>query len=218
MLTVPPQLSVAVAEPVFAGAVESPHCNCLSGGQVITGGVVSTKVMCWTQVAMLPQLSVAVQVRSMPALPVQLAGVGASLKVMPGSPPQLSVAVARPVLLGSVESPHCNCLSGGQVITGSGVSTKVMCWTQVAMLPQPSVAGEVRSMPALPVQLAEVGASAKVMAGLPPQLSVAVARPVLLGSVESPHCNCLSGGQVITGAVVSLTRKLWLQVREQPLL
>src|SRR5881396_3828598 len=169
----PPQLSVAVARPVLLGSVESPHCNCLSGGQVITGGVVSTKVMCWTQVAMLPQLSVAVQVRSMPALPVQLAGVGASLKVMPGSPPQLSVAVARPVLLGSVESPHCNCLSGGQVITGAVVSTKVMCWTQVAVLLHPSVAFQVRSIPGTPAQPAGVPASVWLIDTAPPQLSVA---------------------------------------------
>jgi len=40
---VPLQLSVAVAVPVFAGAVEAPHCNSVSGGQVIVGAVVSTK-------------------------------------------------------------------------------------------------------------------------------------------------------------------------------
>src|SRR5438093_7122401 len=147
MLTVPPQLSVAVAEPVFAGAVESPHCNCLSGGQAITGGVVSTKVMCCTHVAMFPQASVAFQVRSMPALPVQLAGVAASLNVMAGVPPQLSVAVAEPVFAGAVESPQASTLSAGQVITGGVVSAKVMCCTQVAIFPQASVAFQVRSMP-----------------------------------------------------------------------
>src|SRR5213596_3525999 len=110
MLTVPPQLSVAVAVPVFVGAVESPHCNCLSGGQVITGGVVSTKVMCCTHVDMFPQPSVAFHVRSMPATPVQLAGVAASLDVIVTGAEQLSVAVAVPVLLGAVEAPHCNCL------------------------------------------------------------------------------------------------------------
>jgi hypothetical protein len=39
--TVPPQLSVAVAEPVFAGAVDWPQVNCLSAGQVIAGAVLS---------------------------------------------------------------------------------------------------------------------------------------------------------------------------------
>src|ERR1051325_4476277 len=98
---------------------------------------------------------------------------------MAGEPPQLSVAVAVPVLDGSVDSPHCNSLSAGQVISGLVVSTKVMCWTQVASLPQPSVAFQVRSMPALLVQLGAVAASVWVMAGVPPQLSVAVAVPVL---------------------------------------
>src|SRR5206468_1013869 len=99
------------------------------------GGVLSTKVMCCTQVLVLSQASAAFQVRSMPALPVQLAGVAASLNVMAGVPPQLSVAVAEPVFAGAVESPHCNCLSGGQAITGAVVSAKVMCCTQVLMLP-----------------------------------------------------------------------------------
>src|SRR5437867_510463 len=76
------QLSVAVATPVLFVAVESPHCRFLSGGQVITGGLVSTKVMCWTQAEELLQPSVAVHVRSIPCKPVQFVGVAASLKVM----------------------------------------------------------------------------------------------------------------------------------------
>src|SRR5438093_10408121 len=99
------------------------------------------------------------QVRSIPALPVQFAGVAASVKVIITVPPQLSVAVAEPVLLVSVDSPHWRCLSGGQVITGAVFSTKFRCWTQVEKLPQSSVAFQVRSIPALPVQLAGVGAS-----------------------------------------------------------
>src|SRR5207247_10918544 len=114
----------------------------------------------------------------------QLAGVAASVWVMAGVPPQLSVAVAVPVFAGAVESPQASALSAGQVITGGVVSAKVMCWTQVLMLPQASVAFQVRSMPALPVQLAGVAASVNVMAGVPPQLSVAVAVPGFAGAVE----------------------------------
>src|SRR5881296_1358909 len=161
MAGVPPQLSAAVALPVSAGSVESPQAITLSAGQVITGGVVSAKVMCCTQVLMLPQASVAFQVRSMPALPVQLAAVPASVNVMAGVPPQLSVAVAVPVLAGAVESPQASTLSAGQAITGLVVSAKVMCCTQVVMLPQASVAFQVRSMPASPVQLAGVAASVR---------------------------------------------------------
>src|SRR5437868_5467445 len=140
--------------PVLVVEVEAPHCNCLSGGQVMLGPVVSTKLICWMQVALLLQPSMAFQVRAMPGLPAQLAGVGASLNVIVTEPPQLSVAVAEPVLAGAVEAPHCSCLSGGQAMTGALVSTKMICWTQVELLLQPSVAFQVRAIPGLPVQLA----------------------------------------------------------------
>src|SRR6266496_1435161 len=168
--------------------------------------------MCWTQVATLWQASSAIQVRSMPALPVQLAAVGASLCVMVIGWPQLSVAVAEPVLLGSVESPQARSLSDGQVITGGVVSAKVRCWTHVATLWQASSAFQVRSMPGLPAQLAAVGASLCVMVTGWPQLSVAVAKPVLLGSVESPHSRTRSSGQVMTGGVVSAKLMCWTHV------
>src|ERR1051326_675107 len=96
--------------------------------------------MCCTQVEELPHSSVAFQVRSIPAWPVQLAGVAASVNVIVGDPPQLSVAVAVPVFAGAVESPHCNCLSGGQVITGEVVSLTVIVWVQVVVLPAGSLA------------------------------------------------------------------------------
>src|ERR1051325_6476839 len=115
------------------------------------------------RVATFWQASSAFQVRSMPGLPVQFAAVGASECVMVTGRPQLSVAEAEPVLLGSEESPHARILFAGQVITGAVVSAKTRCWTQVAMLPHPSVAFHVRSMPGLPVQLAGVGASVWVM-------------------------------------------------------
>src|SRR5205814_8986274 len=106
--TTPPQLSVAVAEPVWPGSVLSPHCRFLSVGQVITGGVVSTKLMCWTQVAVLPHPSVAFQVRSIPGTPAQPAGVPASVWLIDNGPPQLSVAVADQVWPGSSGSPQCS--------------------------------------------------------------------------------------------------------------
>jgi hypothetical protein len=94
---------------------------------MIDGPLVSTNVICWRQVDELLQASVAFQVRAMPCLPVQLAAIGASVKVMVTGPPQLSDAVAEQVLPGAVESPHCNCLSDGQVIEGAFVSMKVIC-------------------------------------------------------------------------------------------
>src|SRR6266516_4197817 len=101
IVIVPPQLSVAVAEPVWDGSLGSPQLSCVSAGQTITGGVVSTKVMCWTQVATFPQVSVAFQVRSIPGTPVQPGAAAASVKLIVIVPPQLSVAVAEPVWPGS---------------------------------------------------------------------------------------------------------------------
>src|SRR5205809_7824097 len=130
----------------------------------MVGGVVSTKMMCWTQVAVLPHPSVALHVRSIPGTPVQPAAVAPSANVIATGAAQLSVAVAEPVLDGSVEAPHWSWRSGGQLIVGAVVSTNVMCWMQVAVLPHPSVAVQVRSIPGTPVQLAAVAASANVMA------------------------------------------------------
>src|SRR5437899_11151971 len=104
MVSVWTQLFVAGALAVLAGAVESPHASTLSAGQVMTGGVVSAKVMCCTQVLMLPQASVAFQVRSIPGWPVQLAGVPASAKVRSEERREVKVGGARPVLAGAIES------------------------------------------------------------------------------------------------------------------
>src|SRR5882672_5206358 len=114
--------------------------------------------------------------RSTPAWPVQLA-VAVSLETIVGLPPQLSVAVAEPLLATLVDWPHCNWVSAGQLITGAVVSTKLMCWVQLALLLQLSVAVQMRSTPAWPVQLA-VAVSLETIVGLPPQLSVAVAEPL----------------------------------------
>src|SRR6185295_674880 len=100
----------------------------MSAGQTMPGGVLSTNTMCWTHVEALPQASVAFQVRSIPGLPVQLAAVGASEWVIV-TELQASVAVADPVLPGSVAAPHSRFLSGGQTRSGGCVSLNEMIWT-----------------------------------------------------------------------------------------
>src|ERR1043166_2797693 len=98
----------------------------LLAGQAMSGGVLSTKVMCWIQLDVWPPLLTAVQVRSTPAKPPQLAGVATSAKVTVAlPPPQSALAVATPVLFVSVDSPHCNCRSRGQVRSGAPVLTTV---------------------------------------------------------------------------------------------
>src|SRR6266542_158218 len=216
IVTGPPQLSVAVAEPVCAGSVGSPQLSCWSAGQVMAGGVVSTKERCWTQVARLPQASVAFHVRSIPGTPAQAIAVIASVKVIVTGPPQLSVAVAEPVCAGSVGSPQLSCWSAGQVMAGGVVSTKERCWTQVARLPQASVAFQVRSMPARPAQSAGVAASMKLIVTIPAQLSVAVAEPVWAGSIRSPQLSCRLAGQEMAGGVVSMKVRCWTQVARLP--
>src|SRR5437773_1216529 len=139
--------------------------------------------MCWTELVTLPQASVAVQVRAIPGTPTQPGGVAVSVKLIATVPPQLSVAVAEPVWVGSVGSPQLSCWSAGQTRVESVASTTVICWTQVTMLPHASVPFQVRSIPGTPAQPAGVAESVKLIVTVPPQLSVAMAEPVWAGSV-----------------------------------
>src|SRR6266705_7092405 len=97
MVTVP-QVSLAVGWPVALGAVEPVHSTMASGTSLIVGAVVSTMVMVWLQVAKLPQLSVAFQVRVMtPVLPQP--GAKASLWLM-ATMPQVTLPEAEPCVAG----------------------------------------------------------------------------------------------------------------------
>src|SRR5436190_17260032 len=106
MEATPLHASVAVAIPVLLVAMESPQRRNLLVGQVMAGGFVSAMVMCCRQLLSRPQASLAVQVRSMPGRPVQLGGVGASLKVIVTGWLKLPVIVAVPVAFVPVGSPQ----------------------------------------------------------------------------------------------------------------
>src|SRR5213593_747374 len=71
-----PQLSAVTGVPrLTLEAVHKPgsvFTTLLVGHEVMTGGVVSTKVMCCVQIEDWPLRLVAVQMRSTPAWPVQL--------------------------------------------------------------------------------------------------------------------------------------------------
>jgi hypothetical protein len=102
---------------------------------------VSAIVIFCAQLLLWPAQSVAVQVR------VMILGhtpVTASLWLIAGWGSQLSVAVALPVALGSVEALQSTVVSAGQVILGAVVSTTLMVCTQLAVRPQASVADQVR--------------------------------------------------------------------------
>src|SRR5207253_11196311 len=99
-----------------------------------------------SQELLLPAQSVAVQVRVMTVVVGQVPGAVLSLCVITGVGSQLSVAVALPVTIGSLEVLHWTVASGGQVITGAVVSTTLMVWTQELLLPARSVAVQLRVM------------------------------------------------------------------------
>src|SRR6185503_135242 len=145
-----PQVSLAVGLPVALGSVEPVHSTVASGTSLIVGAVVSTMVMVWVDRAVLPQTSVAVQVRTNePVLP-HWSLIAPSLCVIV-TVPQVSLPVAVPVALGAVEPVHSTVASGTSLIVGAVVSTMVMVWVDRAVLPQTSVAVHVlTNEPVLP--------------------------------------------------------------------
>src|SRR5205814_4682449 len=118
--------------------------------------------------------SVAVQVRRMVPLPVQLVAPNASTKLMLVTPLHVSVAVATPVLFVAGGTVHSRVRFAGQVIFGGTVSWKSIFCTQVEVLPHPSVALQVRRIIPLPVQFVAPNASTKLMFVTPLHVSVAV--------------------------------------------
>ena len=193
---------------MLAGPVETVHCTVTLAGQVITGGVVSSMLMTCTQVVLLPQSSIAVQVLvivySGPQPPAKVT----SLLNTSGKPLQLSVALAKPVVSVEVSSMHSKVRFAGQVMTGGVVSSTCISWTQVAVLPQSSVAIQVLTSRYswLQPSCVEKVTSLYVTAGDISQLSDEVAVPLFAGRVVSSHSIVTSDGQeVMTGGVVSST-------------
>src|SRR5437763_12336627 len=178
MLVSPPPRRAADPTPVMLVVAATVHSRVMLVGQVITGGTVSLKLIVCTQLAALPQPSIAVQVRRIVPLRVQLVLPKASRKVMLVSPLPLSVALPISVLLVVAGTVHSRVMLVGQVITGGTVSLKLIVCTQLAAFPQPSIAVQVRRIVPLPVQLVLPKASRKVMLVTPLQVSVAVATPV----------------------------------------
>ena len=122
----PVQLSEAVAVPVTAGKELCVHWMVILAGHVITGGVLSSTNIVCRQVEALPQASVAVQVLLIVRSCVQTPAIVTSLKVMVGAPPQLSVAVAVPVLAGNVLAVHWIVMFGGHTMAGPMLSSTKM--------------------------------------------------------------------------------------------
>jgi hypothetical protein len=106
MVGVPSQLSVAVAVPVFAGAVLAVHCTVIFAGHVITGPALSSTNMVCKQLLEFPQSSVARHVRVMVLSCGHAPATVTSVNVIVGVASQTSRAVAVPVVAGNVDAVH----------------------------------------------------------------------------------------------------------------
>jgi hypothetical protein len=201
------QASRAVASPKIGSNGHSTVG--VTVGQVITGGRLSVMVTVLLQVEVLPQSSLAVQVRVSAYSCGQIPGVTISEMFMVGTASQASVAVA---ILKSGVSGHST-VAGmlGQVITGGRLSSTVMLCEQVlALLPQASLARHTR-MATYSRQPVEGGGvvDTMLMVGVASQASAAVGSP---NTGVAGHSIVVFAGQVIVGEVLSSTVMLCEQV------
>ena len=135
-----PQASVAVA--VANCGVAGQLIVVGAGNAAITGAAVSVTVMVCEAVDVLPHESVAVQVRVVVYEPAHCPFVVTSLKVNVNALPQASVAVA--VANCGVAGQEIVDGAGNAAITGAVVSPTLMVCEAVDVLPQASVAVQVR--------------------------------------------------------------------------
>jgi hypothetical protein len=162
------------------------------------------------QVEELPQSSVAVQVRvTVKGQPVEVVR---SENVGTTSLSQASEAVATPK--STCAGQFIVSFGFGHVSTGGVLSVTEIVLLQVDELPQSSVAVHVRVTENSCGQLPGVVTSAKVGTTLLSQASLAEALPKLGVLGHSTEADGL--GQVITGAVLSDTEIVRLQVEELP--
>src|SRR5206468_3711299 len=120
-------------------------------GAVMEGGVMSRTVMVCKAVALLPQASTAVQVREINLVAPQLL-LTTSLKLIVAEL-HPSWAVATPVALVVVLAGHSRVRLVGAVIEGGVMSRTVMVCKADALLPQASVAVQVRKISLVPPQV-----------------------------------------------------------------
>ena len=150
-------------------------------------------------VKVLPQASVAVQVRVMLYDPAQVPVVVASAKVRVNALPQASMAVAASNT--GTSGQFIVDGAGRAAITGAVTSCTVMVWLAVEVLLQASVAVQVRVTLYDPAQIPLVVTSAKVSVNELPHSSSADAS-VKFG-VSGQFIVVGAGREAITGAVTS---------------
>ena len=168
---------------------------------MIVGGVLSRTTIEAAQVAVFPQSSVAVHVRVAVYVPVHVPGVDESVKVTVTVPSHASATV------GAFHSGTAGQLIGvvcaTQVMVGGVLSRTTIEALQVAVLPQSSVAVQVRVAVYVPVHVPGVEESVKVTVTVPSQASATV------GSIQIGMAGQSIGvvwvAQVIVGGVLYRT-------------
>ena len=150
---------------------------------LITGSVVSTTVMVWLAVVLFPQSSIAVQVRVCRMFCGQVPGAVVSTKVRVGVGSHASDAEGE---LNTGAAGHSMVDAGPTpLITGSVVSTTVMVWLAVLLLPQSSMAVQVRVRTKFCGQLPGAVLSEKVRVGVVSHASAAVGVENTIAAVHS---------------------------------
>ena len=199
------QSSVAAGVPVWLGSVAPlAHWTVTLLTQASEGATVSTVVIVWDAVTVLPHASTAVHVRV-----ITFGQVAADTVCV-----YVSVAVVHTSVAVTAAGGGTGCVQGMTTLdgtppsTGAALSTTVIVCVAEALLPQASVAVHVRVITF--GQVADEVLSLYAMTGEASQPSVAVAEPVWAGAVELPHETVASAGAATTGAVVSRTVMVWL--------
>src|SRR5918994_854988 len=187
------QLSVAVT--LAAVGIAAQSTVILAGTPAKTGAVLSVTVMVWVAVAVLLQLSVAVQVRVIVPQPSTTLFTSVKVTVIVGS--QLSVAVTLAAVGTAAQSTVV--LAGTPAKTGAVLSVTVIVWVAVAVLPQLSVAVQVRVM--VPQPSTTLFTSVKLTVIVGSQLSVAVTLAAVGTAAQSTVV--LAGTPTSVGAVRS---------------
>src|ERR1043166_6849224 len=113
----------------------------------------------------------------------------------------MSDTVGTPVTLVRVSPGHWSTMSPGSRSDGAVVSRTVIVCNPLALLPQPSLAVQVRVMILLPPQLLEIESEYVTVTLLHASWPLAV--PVALGAVLAPHSKVKFGGTGMVARVVS---------------
>jgi hypothetical protein len=185
------QLSEAV------GAVtgrEDPHSRTVSAGKVPVkkGLVLSVRVMVWVEVAMFPQPSLVVKVRTICLVQKSMVVVTSAEVTVVVAALQVSTAVGLPREATVVEEPHSRVISTGVLErTGAVLSETVMIWVEVTVAVQPSETEKVRVI--VLSQLSPTVRSEALTVKVP-QASKEVGAPRSATRVEEPHSRSMLAG------------------------